>query len=315
MRARPSSKAIFAGTPEFAVPALRQLHRHPGIELVAVYTQPDRPAGRGRREKPSAVKKTAIELALPVMQPASLKPPAEIESFAAYNAELLVVAAYGLLLPEAIIEKPRLALNVHASLLPRWRGAAPIQRAIMAGDRETGISMMRIVEALDAGPVLLQRCCAIDDTETAGELHDRLSVLGAACLSTTLDDFLAGRLNETPQNEADVVYAAKITTADRALRWTRAARELARQVRALNPAPVATMRLGSTRLKVWDAVAIEESTTLDPGNVVAAGETGIDIATASGLLRLTRLQPEGKRPMSAAEFINGFQHLLRSNCS
>jgi methionyl-tRNA formyltransferase len=312
MHADSSLKAVFAGTPEFAVPSLRRLHRHPGIELVAVYTQPDRRAGRGRREKPSAVKQAAIELAIPVMQPASLKPTVEIESFAAYEAELLVVAAYGLILPRAIIDQPRLALNVHASLLPRWRGAAPIQRAIMAGDRETGISIMRIVEALDAGPVLLQRPCHIEDTDTAGTLHDKLMALGAECLNITLGELLAGRLNEAPQNEADVVYASKITSADRNLQWTHDACELARQVRALNPAPVATMRLGSTSIKVWAAVAIEASTTHEPGTVVSASETGIDIATANGMLRLTRLQPEGKRSMSAAEFINGFQHLLGS---
>lgn len=306
-------RAIFAGTPDFAVPALRQLHAHPQIELVAVYTQPDRPAGRGRRAKIGSVKQTAIDLSIPLFQPSSLKATEALDRFRSHRAELLVVAAYGLMLPSEIIEIPRLALNVHASLLPRWRGAAPIQRAIMAGDRHTGISMMRIVEALDAGPVVLQRSCTIDAIDTAGSLHDKLMILGAQALQITLDDWLNNRTVETPQDEAAVIYAGKITAADRPLDWSRSADELARQVRALNPSPVATMNLATARLKVWSAEAIEGPSTNPVGTIVAASEQGIDVATGNGLLRITCLQPDGKRAMSAADFINGFHRLLSVN--
>jgi methionyl-tRNA formyltransferase len=308
----PRAKIVFAGTPAFAVPSLRRLHADPRLEIVAVYTQPDRPAGRGRRAKPSAIKQNASDLSIPVYQPTQLTTAAEAGVFRSHEAELLVVAAYGLLLPQAIIEQPRLAANVHASLLPRWRGAAPIQRAIMAGDRETGISIMRIVEALDAGPVLLSRSCKIGESDTAGSIHDRLAALGAECLMAVIDDYLGGDIVEAPQNEAEVIYAHKITASDRELDWTRGAKALARQVRALNPSPVATMRLETTNIKVWSAAAFERPPSVSgrPAEIIAANDHGIDIATADGLLRITRLQPEGKRSMSAAEFVNGFRQLL-----
>ncbi len=307
------ARCVFAGTPEFAVPSLRQLQAHPQIDVVAAYTQPDRGAGRGRRAKPSSVKQAAIDLGIPVFQPANFKSSTEIDEFHSHHAELLVVAAYGLLLPSAIFDQPQLTLNVHASLLPRWRGAAPIQRAIMQGDRETGISMMRIVEALDAGPVLLQKTCAIDDIDTAGSLQEKLSRLGATCLEVVVNDWLNDRVVETRQDESTVVYAKKITGADRPLDWTRSAEELARQIRALNPTPVATMSLAKTSLKIWSAVVVKTSSNLPPGDIVATSADGIDIATGSGLLRITSLQPDGKRAMSAAEFVNGFQRLLSVN--
>lgn len=306
--ARP--RAIFAGTPEFAVPSLECLARHGGIEVVAVYTQPDRRAGRGRRAQASAVKRVAESLSIPVVQPQTLKDPEAQAEFAAFEADLLVVAAYGLILPDAVLAAPRLAVNVHASLLPRWRGAAPIQRAIMAGDTETGISMMRVVAALDAGPVLSQRSCPITPTDTGGTLHDKLAVLGAACLHDTVGDFLAGNVDETPQDERLVCYAQKITAADRVLDWAESATALARRVRALNPIPAATMTLQETPIKVWEAVALDARVEAAPGRIVACSDHGIDIATADGLLRVIRLQPPGKRPLSAAEFVNGFQALL-----
>lgn len=306
-------RAIFAGTPEFAVPALRALHAHSQIDLVAVYTQPDRPSGRGRRAKLGSIKQTAMDLSIPVLQPVSLKPTAEAARFHSHNAELLVVAAYGLMLPREIIEIPRLALNVHASLLPRWRGAAPIQRAIMAGDQHTGISMMRIVEELDAGPVLLQKRCTIGRTETAGSLHDKLMRLSAEALTAAIDDWLTDQTTETSQDEAKLVYADKITADDRPLDWSRTAAELERQVRALNPSPVATMNHGAERLKVWSADVVAGSSSKPAGTVVAIGEIGIDVMTGDGMLRITRLQPDGKRAMSATDFINGFQRLLPVN--
>lgn len=306
-------RCVFAGTPEFAVPSLRQLQAHPRIDVVAVYTQPDRGAGRGRRAKLSSVKQAATDMGIPVFQPASFKSSTEIDEFHAHDPELLVVAAYGLLLPSAIFEQPKLTLNVHASLLPRWRGAAPIQHAILQGDRQTGISMMRIVEQLDAGPVLLRRSCAIEDIDTAGSLQEKLSTLGAVCLKAVLNDWLQDRVVETPQDESEVVYAKKITGADRPLDWSRSAVQLERQVRALNPAPVATMTLAETNLKVWSANVVQASSNSAPGDIVAANANGIDIATGDGLLRITRLQPDGKRAMSAGEFVNGFQRLLSVN--
>lgn len=303
-------RTVFAGTPDFAILSLERLHRHAGLDVVAVYTQPDRRAGRGRQPQPGPVKRTAETLGIPVAQPISLKDAAALAQFAAFKPDLLVVAAYGLLLPAALLDVPRLSLNVHASLLPRWRGAAPIQRAIMAGDNTTGISMMRVVEALDAGPVLRQCGCEISASDTGGTLHDKLAQLGADCLEQTVNDFLADRLVETAQDESRVTYAAKLATADRELDWREDAPALARRVRALNPSPVATCTFGDTRVKIWEATALEQQASVDPGEIEALDQGGIDLATGNGVLRLTRLQPPGKRPISAAEFINGFHTLL-----
>jgi methionyl-tRNA formyltransferase len=303
-------RVVFAGTPDFAVPSLLALAQHPAVNIVAVYTQPDRAAGRGRHAYPSPVKEAAQSLSVPIHQPVNLRSEVDQTVFTSLQADLLVVAAYGLILPRAIIEAARLALNVHASSLPRWRGAAPIQRAIMAGDKSTGISMMRIVEALDAGPVLLHRSCAIESRETGGTLHDKLAQLGAECLRTVVDDFIEDRIRETPQVESRVTYAAKITAADRALDWRDRATNLERRVRALNPAPVARMTVGPQHLKVWQATAIETRVAGAPGELITASPNGIDVATGAGILRITELQPEGKRPMGAAAFINGFRALL-----
>ena len=306
-------KTVFAGTPEFSVASLRLLDSHPEIDLVGVYTQPDRRSGRGRHEKLSPIKSTANELNIPVFQPATLKDDAAIEVFRALEAELLVVAAYGLILPLSILSQPKLALNVHASLLPRWRGAAPIQRAIMANDSVTGISMMRVVEALDAGPVLRQRSCPIESSDTGGSLHDKLASLGAQCLKLTVDDFLQGEVREIPQDESAVVYAEKITSADRILDWQLGAEVLARQIRALNPSPMSTAKIGTLEVKVWWATALDNESNMAPGTIVASNEQGIDVATGSGILRITQLQPAGKRAMTAAEFTNGFRQMLGTN--
>jgi len=305
-------RAVFAGTPDFAVPSLERLCAHAGIDVVAVYTQPDRAAGRGRKARTGPVKQTALSLSLPVFQPTGFGDSEAITAFLALEADLLVVAAYGLLLPRAVIEAPLLSVNVHASLLPRWRGAAPIQRAIMAGDAETGISMMRVVEALDAGPVLMQRAIEIDHTDTGGSVHDKLAVLGAQCLDRTVDDFLADRILDTPQDQTLVTYAAKITAGDRRLDWSQDAAALVRRIRALNPSPVATALFGDTSVKVWDAEAGTLATDRRPGEIVSLTDDAISVATGQGVLRITRLQPPGKRPLSAAEFINGFRSLLVS---
>lgn len=302
--------AVFAGTPEFAVTSLRELHRHPKVDVVAVYTQPDRRAGRGRRRQLSPVKQTALDLRIPVYQPTNFQDPKDISVFAAHGADLFVVAAYGLLLPRSIIEAPRLAINVHASLLPRWRGAAPIQRCILANDQQSGISMMRIVEELDAGPVLSQQACAITPIETAGSLHDKLAELSALCLRNTIDAYLANRLSEVVQDESQVTYAKKITADDRPIEWSNSADALERQIRALNPSPAATCNLGSLSVKIISALALTDAGIGQAGEIIAANHSGIDVGTGDGVLRITRLQPHGKKAMDAKDFVNGFKNSL-----
>jgi methionyl-tRNA formyltransferase len=301
---------VFAGTPDFAVASLRELYAHPSIDVAAVYTQPDRPAGRGRRQQLSAVKQAANDLRLAVHQPLNFNDAEAAATFSGHRADVLVVAAYGLLLPRNIIDAAKLAVNVHASLLPRWRGAAPIQRCILANDQETGISMMRIVEALDAGPILARQRCTIAASETAGSLHDKLALLGASCLRATIDDYLEGRLTEADQDETKVSYAKKITPSDRPLEWTESAEVLERRIRALNPTPAATCRFGSVNIKVFSATPLRDPSRAAPGEIVAATHLGVDVATGDGILRITRLQPEGKKVMAAKDFVNGFKNLL-----
>ncbi len=299
-------KIVFAGTPEFAAVSLRALLEHSEYEVVAVYTQPDRPAGRGRKLKASAVKELALAQQLPVKQPASLRAQPAQEELRALQPDFMVVAAYGLILPQAVIEIPACAcLNVHASLLPRWRGAAPIQRAILAGDQETGISIMRLIEALDAGPVLTQRSCHIKPDDTSGVLHDRLAMLGAECLIFALDQILQGNIDETPQDEALATYAPKIERQERMLSWSKPAAELDRLVRALAPTPGATVQLDDQICKVLRAVATGGSGT--PGEILEVSDAGIEVATGLGALCITRLQPPGKRAMSAADYARGHQ--------
>jgi methionyl-tRNA formyltransferase len=304
-------KTIFAGTPAFAVPSLLTLLDHPDLDVVAVYTQPDRPAGRGQTVRESAVKLTAVAHGLPVEQPDSLRVPAALARFLAHDCELLVVTAYGQILPAAVIDAPaRGAINVHASLLPRWRGAAPIQRALMAGDDETGVTIMRIVERLDAGPMLAHATLPIEVDDTGGSLHDRLATLGGRALHEALDAMMAGTLHETVQDEALVTYARKIERADRLIDWTLAAETLARQVRALNPSPLAIATLGTLTLNVVAATGIEGADARAPGTVLGASDDGIVVACGSRALRLTVVQPPGKRAMNAREFLNGYRKHL-----
>lgn len=291
---------VFAGTPDFALASLRALVDN-GTLPVAVLTQPDRPAGRGRKLKASPVKRFAEEQGLTVMQPATLKSAEAAESLEALGADVMVVAAYGLILPQAILDMPtRGCVNVHASLLPRWRGAAPIQAAILAGDEDTGISLMQMDAGLDTGPVYAMRSIPIGDAMTAGELHDQLAVLGGELLVERLPAILDGSLAATPQDNDHAEYAGKIASADARLDWRRPALDLQRQVRAYNPVPGARFDCGDELVKCWHARIGPGSGA--PGEVIRAGADGIEVVCGEGSLIIERLQRPGRTPVTAGEF-------------
>ncbi|ESQ15919.1 MAG TPA: methionyl-tRNA formyltransferase [Chromatiaceae bacterium] len=297
-------RIIYAGTPEFAVPPLQALIAAE-YNIVDIYTQPDRPAGRGRKLMPSPVKQMAMQAGITVRQPTSLNEPQELARMRALNADLMVVAAYGLLLPPAALDATRLGcINIHASLLPRWRGAAPIQRAILAGDTQTGICIMQMEAGLDTGPVYTSTALMIADDETGGSLHDRLALLGAEALISALPGILDGSLMPKPQNETLSTYATKLSKQEARIDWSNTAIEIERQVRAFNPWPVAETRLNGDLLRLWAARALEQTAPGRPGQVFATGRDGIDVVTGAGLLRITRLQAAGKRPISAFDFVN-----------
>jgi methionyl-tRNA formyltransferase len=301
-------KLVFAGTPDFAVPGLRACIE--AGEVVAVYTQPDRPAGRGRKLTPSAVKQAALAAGIAVEQPESLKPADARQRLRDYAPDLMVVIAYGLILPRAVLAIPRFGCwNVHASLLPRWRGAAPIQRAIMAGDAETGVCLMQMEAGLDTGPVLLSASTPIGTNETGGTLHDRLADLGARVLADGLRRVIAGEvLHATPQDEAHATYADKLDKAEARLDFARPASELERKVRAFDPWPVAEADLAGERVRVWRAEARNREpwtgNRAKPGAIVAASKHGIDIACGEGVLRILKLQRAGGRVIDAADYLN-----------
>ncbi|MDN5849994.1 MAG: methionyl-tRNA formyltransferase [Nitrococcus sp.] len=300
-------RIVFAGTSEFAVPALRRLSRG-SQRLIGVYTQPDRPAGRGRRLRPSPVKVAAQASKLPVYQPQSLgSRPAQAE-LAALAPHLMVVAAYGLMLPPEVLAIPPLGcLNIHASLLPRWRGAAPIQRAIIAGDSRTGISIMRMDAGLDTGAVLTQRDCAIAAGDTAGEVHDRLAALGAELIAATLPCWAAGTIEARAQDPARATYAAKLCKEEAIIDWRRPAAEIARRIRAFNPWPVAYTHHHVRTLRVWFGRALAAGPiAAGAGEVVALSDAGIDVATGEGLVRIEELQIPGRERQHAKQFLNGY---------
>src|SRR5690348_14111577 len=302
-------RLVFAGTPEFAVPGLRTC-LDSGAEVVAVYTQPDRPAGRGRKLGTGPVKQAALAAGIPVRQPVSLKTAEAQQHLRAYAPDLLVVIAYGLILPPAVLAIPRLGCwNVHASLLPRWRGAAPIQRAILAGDAETGVCLMRMEAGLDTGPVLLSESTPIRGDDTGGALHDRLAELGAHVLAEGLRRVIAGEsLHATPQPETGAIYAHKLGKAEAKLDFARPAIELERQVRAFDPWPVAEAEIAGERVRVWQTEALDAQSgspdSARPGEIIGASRHGIDIACGQGVLRILKLQRAGGRAIGAADYLN-----------
>ena len=300
-------KVIFAGTPDFAAQHLHAL-LDAGINVVAVYTQPDRPAGRGKQLTASPVKLLAQQHQVPVFQPHSLKEAAAQEQLAALQADLMIVVAYGLLLPTAVLEAPRLGcINVHGSLLPRWRGAAPIQRAIWAGDEQTGITIMQMDEGLDTGDMLFKLACPIEPDDTSASLYDKLARLGPEGLLTTLEKLAQGQLQPEKQQDALANYARKLSKEEALIDWQLPAAQLERCIRAFNPWPFSYLVIQEQNVKIWQAQVLAESHTAIPGTVLRTGKEGIDVATAEGVLRLLRLQPPGKKPMLAHELLNSRQ--------
>ncbi len=299
----PPLSLIFAGTPEFSVPALEALvaSRH---RVLAVYTQPDRPAGRGQQMTMSAVKQCALKHQLPVEQPQTLKDAEALARLAQWSADLMIVVAYGLLLPKTVLEMPRLGcVNIHASLLPRWRGAAPIQRAIQAGDKESGVTIMQMDVGLDTGPMLLERVTPIGPRETAQTLHDRLSTLGAEAVLEAIEAIAAGEAKPREQPKEGATYAAKIRKEEALIDWSKSAVEIDRLVRAFNPWPIAETRWYGQQLRVWEAMPTDNKTSATPGTVIATSVEGIEVATGDGTLRLTRVQAAGRKAMPATDFL------------
>lgn len=298
-------KIIFAGTPEFAATSLRAVLAS-GYRVMAVLTQPDRPAGRGRKIEISPVKQLALQHRLAIWQPSTLRDVTVQQQIRDLQADLMIVAAYGLILPAPVLQAPELGcINVHASLLPRWRGAAPIQRAILAGDHETGITIIRMDEGLDTGDMLLRRSCPILEDDTGGSLHDRLASLGAATLIEALESLQAGDLRATAQDSAQASYAGKLDKSEARINWSVSAGLVDRQVRAFNPWPVAFTTLpDGRRLRIWRARPLTDTGQAEPGTVIDLSRQGFNVACGEGVLQLQQMQLPGGRNLPAADLIN-----------
>lgn len=298
------TRIIYAGTPEFAVPALESLLRG-GHDVIAVYTQPDRPAGRGRKLQQSPVKSCALDAGLPVYQPADFKSASDLQQLQRQDAELMVVAAYGLLLPAAVLEAPRLGcVNIHASLLPRWRGASPIQQAILAGDTHSGVSLMKMDTGLDTGDVISRRSLVIEKDWTSADLHDALAPLGAELLLEALRDPERSLRLAEPQDESLATYAPRLSKQQAEVDWNKPAAQLLREIRAYNPWPVSYTWLRHDNLRLWKACANDEYRAQQPGQVIAHDRNGVYVSCADAVLQITELQFAGRKRCSAAQALN-----------
>ena len=305
----PSLRIIFAGTPDFAAISLSALIQSEH-QVVAVYTQPDRPAGRGRKLRASPVKEVALENDIPVFQPDNLKDVKAQDVLRSFDADVMVVAAYGLILPQNVLDIPRLGcLNIHASLLPRWRGAAPIQRAIAAGDKESGITIMQMNAGLDTGDILQRSPCPINDEDSGGSLHDRLAEMGAKAILETLHNLGSDKTKPLKQDDALATYAHKLDKKEAQINWQTSAIEIERLIRAFNPWPVAYTQFDDKTLRIWQAqvLALDANSKADirPGTVISCDKKGIDISCGEGALRILNLQPSGSKAMDIAAFMNG----------
>jgi len=300
-----SLRIIFAGTPDFAACALSALIKSEH-KVVAVYTQPDRPAGRGRKLRASPVKELAIESSLPILQPENLKDAGAQDTLRNFNADVMVVAAYGLLLPQVVLDIPRYGcLNIHASLLPRWRGAAPIQRAIAAGDKESGITIMQMNAGLDTGDILQLNSTPISDKDNGGDLHDRLAEMGASAILEVLDKLDKNRLSPAAQDDALATYAHKLDKKEAVIDWQDTATDIERLIRAFNPWPVTFTYLNGKPLRIFQAAILAEESNQEAGTVIACDKKGIDISCGEGVLRILKLQPSGSKAMDVTAFMNG----------
>lgn len=299
-----SLRIIFAGTPDFAARHLNALLSSE-YEIVGVFTQPDRPAGRGKKLMPSPVKILAEANGLPVFQPSSLRPQENQQLVASLNADVMVVVAYGLILPKQVLDMPRLGcLNVHGSLLPRWRGAAPIQRALWAGDTETGVTIMQMDVGLDTGDMLYKLSCPITGEDTSGSLYDKLAVLGPQGLLETLAQLVSGTAKPEVQDETLVSYAEKLSKEEARIDWSLSAVQLERCIRAFNPWPISWLEIDEQPVKVWRASVSTDTSSAEPGTIVAVSKLGIQVATGGGILNLESLQPAGKKAMRAQDLLN-----------
>lgn len=299
-----SLNIIFAGTPDFAARHLQALidSQH---NVIGVYTQPDRPAGRGKKLTASPVKELAIANNIPVFQPGSLRKEPAQQELAALNADIMVVVAYGLILPKVVLDTPRLGcINVHGSILPRWRGAAPIQRALWAGDKETGVTIMQMDVGLDTGDMLLKTYLPIEDNDTSASLYEKLAEQGPIALLQALEGLTNGTLAAEKQDEALANYAEKLTKEEARLDWNKSAKQLWQEVRAFNPWPVSYFEHQGNTIKVWQAHVSETISTAAPGTIISASKKGIDVATADGVLTLLSMQLPGKKPLNVADILN-----------
>lgn len=308
---RGSLRIVFAGTPEFAAHHLSALIES-SQNIVGVYTQPDRPAGRGKRLQPSPVKQLALEQGLPVYQPQNFKNTTEIDKLASMQADVMVVVAYGLILPEAVLKTPAYGcINVHASLLPRWRGAAPIQRAIESGDSESGITIMQMNQGLDTGDMLTKVSCTIESRDTAANLHDKLVDIGKAALLDTLGQIEAGQCHPEPQENTRATYAHKLQKSEGLLDWALDATTLDRKIRAFNPFPICYTELGGHRIKIYQAFVLETHSSSQPGEITAVSTQGLDVQSGRGTLRIERLQMPGKKVLPVADILRGYSNLFQ----